>query len=254
MSTPYLKIEDANGNSYSFPKSLFLSSDPFSIRSTIKELMYAHGGREVGDGFIESRKVTIEGHIRADTGAAFETAYRALMQAILKGGKLTISSDAVSRYIAVSRPDVDSEWEHWPNFKTITITFNALFPFWQDAAETSSVHVMAGNGSFTVDASGSDHVMMPTITIAADQGVDVPNVRLRNVSDGGMVMEYDNPFLTSGASLAIDSSEGTIKLNGNDAVSYLVEGGFLRLQPQSNTIYYEGPACTITVKYRKAYL
>jgi phage-related protein len=254
MSTPYLKIEDASGNSYSFPPSLFLTSDPFSVRSSIKELMYAHGAKDVGDGFVGSRTLTVEGHVFADDAASFETAWRALMLAVMKGGKLTVSNDAVSRYMTVSSPAVDSEWEHWPNFKNVTLTFRALFPFWQAASETMSSHVLAGNASFTVDASGSDHVLMPTITIAADQGADVVGVRLRNVSDGGATLEYDNPFLTAGSVLTIDCNGGTIKLNGNDAIGYFVSGAFLRLQPKVNTIYFEGAACTVTFSFRKIYL
>ena len=55
--------------------------------------------------------------------------------------------------------------------------------------------------------------------------------------------------------LIIDCAEGTVKKNNNNAMdNVVVPARFLRLQPISNTIEYEGAACTITFKFRKVYL
>lgn len=254
MSAPVLTIEDVDGNVYSFLKSFWLTTDPASARTSVKDLMYAHGGVETGDKFVGARSITIVGELFADSGAALETLLRALTQAVLKGGELRMTTDTVSRHIDVSTLSIDSEWLHWPNYKRVDVTFGAVFPFWEDDAETTLTQVVAGDDTVVVDASGSDHIVMPVIEVDADQGVDVPSVKFVNVDDGGLTFEYNNPSLVSGDVLVIDSTKGEITRNANDAIEFLIGGAFVRLQPRSNSISYEGAACTIKVKYRKVYL
>lgn len=253
MSTPYLILTDYEGNAYNFPTSFFLADDPLSTRSTIKELLFGNGGRQVGDRFANSRKIVVEGELHADSAAAFETALRSMMAACFKGGYLTIFSDSVARRIEVEAPQLDSSWLHWPNYKRVVVTFDAPFPFWTDSSETTSTNVMAGNGSFTVDLSGSDHIVMPVIEVEADQGVAIPSVVLTNLTDAGITITVNDAAFAIGEILEIDCEQGTIKKNGNDDMASLVSGSFLRLQPTVNTIQYTGAACTIRVKYRKVY-
>jgi phage-related protein len=254
VATPNLTLEDTNGNIYIFPLSLFLVNDPFSVRSNIKQLIYAHGGRNTGDGFINSRKIMIEGHLRKDTAILFESAYRDLVNAVLKGGKLKISSDTVSRYIEVSNPNIEQDWEHYPNYKNISISFDVQFPFWQDDAETIITNILSGNSTFAVDGTGSDSIVMPIIEIHADQSVDVPTFTLTNLSDNGMNFVYTDSSFLADDILVIDCKEGTIKRNSNSSIDKFVSGAFLRLQPRSNTIIYAGAACTVLFKFRKIYL
>ena len=252
MAISYLTLEDENGNSYSFHPSFSIVNDPWNLRSDIKEFIYANGGKQNGDRYVRSRKIIIEGILYADTQILFDSAFTALKKALLKGGKLS-KSDAPTKYINVELDAFEPENEH-PRHKNISITFDAPYPFWEDTTETSSINVVAGNDNFDIDVSASEHILLPVIEISADQGVDVPSVILKNIDDGGMILEYNNPLFLSGSTLIIDSKEGTIKLNNNLAMEYLLNGTFLRLQPKVNSIYYEGAACTITVKYRKVYL
>jgi hypothetical protein len=410
-----VKLTDANGNVYTFPESFFLGPDPVEVRSEVSELIFAHGGVQRGDGFARPRVISVEGELHNDTAAGFETAYRSMMLAVNKGGKLWLSDDTVQRYIEVSHPQVDQEWLHFGNYKRIAIAFDAVFPLWQDTTETATVTVetldgdmidrgdcedvvspmVTGetvpvlsnataardaaqkyNGSYSfkltktvavgtgascsfidivsgadlhgfipgqyypfdiylwiptgllytypylvladfagawdytttspiavydawqkitiarlmrsaatgvsiglyfnanaainsyvyIDAlhstpratlsitGGADHIVMPVVTISADQGVNVPGVLLRNLSDGGSVFEYNNPLFTAGSVLEIDCAAGTVRLNGNLATEYFVRGAFPRLQPGMNLIEYEGGAATVTVTFRKVYL
>jgi hypothetical protein len=410
-----VKLTDANGNVYTFPQSFFLGPDPVEVRSEVSELIFAHGGVQRGDGFARPRVISVEGELHSDTAAGFETAYRSMMLAVNKGGKLWLSDDTVPRYIEVSHPQVDQEWIHFGNFKRIAIAFDAVFPLWQDTTETATVTVETLDGdmidrgdcedvvspmvtgetvplavnttgardgtqkydgiyslkvtktiaagtwglydfvdnnttsdlhgfmpgqyySFDVhiwiptgltynavsfqildnaggwvattvypaaiyDAwqkvtfartirsaatgavlrfafaaavainkfvyidtfhstpratlsitGGADHVVMPVVTISADQGVNVPGVLLRNLSDGGSVFEYNNPLFVAGSVLEIDCAVGTVRLNGNLATEYFVRGAFPRLQPGVNLIEYEGGAATVTFTFRKVYV
>lgn len=253
MSLPRLEITDGV-TPYSFPLAFFIHQDPFELRSSVREHVFAHGGRDTGDAFVRPRLLTVTGELRADTAAAFEAAFRALIQAAVRGGKLTITQDSVSRYCTVRLVSDDSEWLYWPRYKRVDLTFEMLYPFWVDAAETVVSHVFAGAGSMTVDATGSDHIVSPTIEVDADQAVPVPNILLTNTSDGGMALRYDNPSMVAGDVLVVDCAEGTVRRNGNDEVQFLTQGVFLRLQPKANTITYAGAACTVTFKFRKAYL
>jgi len=253
-ATPHLHIEDSLGNTYSLPPSFFLADDPVAVRSTIKELLYGHGGRQVGDLFVGSRKVLVRGELHADGGAAFEAAYRALMNALVKGGKLIVSSDVVQRFIEVTLADVDSGWIHYPQYKRVDVTFDAVFPLWQDYAETATPRIFAGPTLFTVDLGASDHIAMPTIEVDADQGADLPTVKFTNLTDSSMSIQVDDPAFVVGDALVIDSTLGTVERNGVDAMDHFVAGAFLRLQPEVNSIQYDGGAATVTVRYRKVYV
>ena len=90
--------------------------------------------------------------------------------------------------------------------------------------------------------------------MVADQAADVPSVSLKNLSDGGMLLGYNDPYFVIGDTLVIDCGEGTVKRNGNDTIAYLTTARFLRLQPGVNTFRYEGANCTVRVKFRKVYL
>lgn len=252
-TVPYLILTDDDGNAYNFPISFWLKDEPFSVNSAIQKLAYFPGGKDISDFSPKERTLTIEGYLQADTVAAFETAIRNLSLAILKGGKLSISNDYVSRYIDVRNPQVTNEWEYYPRFKNISITFSVDFPFWEDASEQSEDDIFAGNDSLVVTVTGSDYVIFPVIQIDADQAADLPGVKLRNLDDGGVTCEYNDPGFVAGDSLIIDCKEGTVKKNGNNTIAYFNPGVFLRLQPGSNTIEYEGNACTLTVTYRRVY-
>jgi phage-related protein len=252
-TTPYLILTDSAGTPYNFPLSLFISADPVSTRSSIKDFLYAHGGKQIGDGFISSRQLTIDGVLMADDKSTFDMAYRSLIEACLKGGKLSVSDDA-TKFIQVGTPHFDTKWDHYPNAKAITIMFDCVFPFWQDTSITTSTHVLAGNGTFTVDTTGTDSLIMPVIEIDSDQGVDVPTIKLQNLTDNGLSIEYDNLNFLSGNILVLDSSQGTATLNNSPAMDSFVSGAFIRLQPGVNSFVYTGAACTIKVMYRKLYL
>jgi phage-related protein len=251
----YLSLTDDNGSSYAFPQTFFIKRPALSASTNILKYMYADGGKQVGDGRYNHRVITVEGAIIEDTLAAFETSYQAMCLAALKGGVLRIIGDAVDRYIEVRTPDIDCEDEIYGASVKVTLTFIAAYPFWQDTNLTTTTTVMAGAGSITITGTGSVYIMTPVITIAADQGVDVPGIKLLNTNDGGLNLTYNNPYFYAGATLVIDCGAGTIRLNNNNAIEYLQAGSaLLRLQPMSNVINYEGAACTISVAFRKVYL
>lgn len=253
MAVSYMKLTDDNGTIYSFPPSIFLKSQKISVNSSIQKLLYAHGGREIADGYLQPRQIILEGSLYADSLAAFETKKRALVQAILKGGKLAISNDTVSRYISVRLIDYDPDMEY-QTFDNISISLIAEFPFWEDLTETTQTEVVTGNDSFVVDTTGADDLILPVIEVDADQSVDVPSIKMYNYNDGGLAFEYNDARMFAGDIVIFDSRLGTVFKNGVDAMVNFNPPYFIRLQPGSNTIYYEGAAATVRIKYRKVYV
>jgi phage-related protein len=253
MTTPYMILTDDKGTVYNFPPSIFLKGQKVSVNSSIQKLLYAHGGREIADGYLQARQISLEGTLYADSLSAFETKKRTLVQAILKGGKLSISNDTVSRYISVRLIDYDPDMEY-QTFDNIGISFIVEFPFWEDTSETTHTEIVTGNDSFVVDTTGSDDLILPIIEVEADQSVDVSSIKMYNYNDGGLAFEYNDPNMFASDIVVFDSKLGTVKKNGNDSMIYFNPAYFLRLQPGSNTIYYEGAAATIRIKYRKVYI
>ena len=248
-----LKLEDSAGNIYNFPPDFWIENDSWSTNKNIVNKFYAPGGRNIADGFLQSRTITISGQIRADSQGEYETKYRTFIQAVLKGGKLTISNDTVSRYIEVKLPDGSNGQELGQRYKEISIDFVSEDTFWKDASENLSINVVAGDDSFTIDTTGTDFVISPEIEIEADQGVDLPSVKIINKNDGSATFTYIDPLFVQGDIVNINSETGDIKRNGGSTADKFT-GVFVRLQPGSNIIEYEGGAATIIFKYRRLYL
>lgn len=247
----YLYLIDSNGNTYNFPYDFWISDDDFALSSNIKNIAFGAGGRNTADNFPIARSITIEGALRADTLAELETKKRAFYKAVLKGGQLYVSDDTVTRYITVSNANISSSYQgDYRLEKPCTIDFICEYPFWEDATETTATF---SNSTLTIDNSGSDFILLPTIEITADQGFDIPSLSITNTTDGSMVFSYTDPGFVQGDVLIINSKDGTVKKNNNDAIEYYSPAVFLRLIAASNIFQYSGNDATIKIKYRKVY-
>lgn len=252
----HLILTDVNDNTYNFPDGFSIKDGGFSVNKNITNTFYAAGGRNIADGFLKSRMITIGGYLQGDTIEIYETKKRALLQAILKGGRLSRSGDSVDRYIDVKYADV-TESSYLGNgdvqLQEFSIIFEAEYPFWQDETETEDSNILAGDDTFTVDSGDTDFIINPVIEIEADQSADVPSVQLTNKSDGAAKLIYADAQFVQGDIVSIDCSTGDVTRNGGATIDKFTES-FLRLQPGVNTIEYEGAACTVTFKFRKVYL
>lgn len=255
MSTPVLQLTDADNNVYSFPPDFWLGDDSWRKSINVENRAFANGGVDTGDGFLEARIITIEGYIRADNLEDFNNAIAECNKAILRGGKLTVSDDTTSRYIVVSGAANQTAYiGAYRLERPYSISFVALFPYWEETTEAIVSQTVADGDEIFVDNSGSVDMVLPIISFDADQGSDVGSVRLTNVSDGGMAFEYINADFKQNAILIADSKEGTVKLNSNDSISFVTGRRFLRLQPTNNKLVYEGGDCTISIAFRKVSL
>jgi len=254
MSIPYLILTADDGSTYNFPADFWINDDPFSSNTNIANKFFAAGGKNISDGYLTSRVISIGGQIRGDTPALFETAYRAFMKAVLKGGFLTKSVDEVARFIDIRFPNLSTGREEKQQYKELAVDFVAQYPFWQESSYTTDVQIVAGDATLSVDNSDSDYLLSPIIQIEADQGVDVPSVVMTNLSDGGAEFEYNDPDFVDGDVVVIDCAAGTVKRNANSTIEFFNPARFFRLRDTVNTIDYQGAACTISFIFRKVYI
>lgn len=252
----YLILIDDDDNEYNFSREMGIKSMPLSLNRSYEHRTDSAGGVDIADGKPKERVISIEGFLRAEDGTieSFEPLDRALKKACLKGGKLYYSDDPVPRYLEVKLADIDESTVDYRAERQYNITFNAEVPFWQDETETVGVNVMTGNGTFTIDFSGSDYLFVPEIKIEANRGSNLPSIILQNNSDSNKNFTYTNAAFTVGKTFIINGRTGIVTLEGTDDFAHMVvPWQYLRLLNKSNTFAYTGNACTITVTYRKLY-
>jgi phage-related protein len=250
--TPHLTLVDVYGTTYDFPPDFWLIGDGWKLTTNIRNTPFAPGGKDLADGDLEPRAITITGTLRADTLAELEVKRSAFQKAMKNGGRLYVSDDVRTRYLTVSGAMVDTEYQgEYRISKKASVSFNAVFPLWQDDTETVVTETCTDPTEFDVDNSESEYYAAPVIKIEANRGADVPTITIINLSDSGMRMEYSDPFFVIGDVVEIDCGEGTVKRNGNDTIAYLAQPRFLRLQDIVNEIRVEGATADVTFTWRK---
>lgn len=254
MALPHLRLTDDNGNTYNFNNNFAITNDSWDLNISVNKLLYSPGGIQMADETLNPRIISIKGYIEAETYQDFEVIKNELESALIKGGKLAIFNDYTQKEIDVRGPKVSGKWVIYGLIREYQIDFACDWPFWEDVNETTSTNVMTGNGSFVIDLTGTPYLVYPVIEIHSDQSVDVPSIKMYNLNDGGLAFNYNDPMFYAGNVVVIDSKLGTVTLNDTDSIHHFAPPVFLRLQPSENTLYYEGAACTIKVKYKKVYL
>jgi hypothetical protein len=261
MAIPYLTHTDMDSNTYDFNNNFIITGKSVNATRQVLENAYSAGGKDTGDGFPRSTVISVAGTLTGESLADMETKERALKQAVQKDGYLSLSTDVVSRRYRVSfagisetSKRVDSNHpRHLDQLhKDISVKFLLECPYMEDVDATDDDNVLAGDHTVSI-SNGGDSLVKPVITIDADQGVDIPTLTITNTTDGSISFEYTDSSFLSGSSLEIDCDAGTVKRDGGDTVENFT-GNFLRLLTGSNSIDYEGAACTLTFTFRKKYL
>ena len=79
-----IKIVDANGQEFYFPKTFELRSEPAAKKSTVLDAAYVHGGMDVSDGMFAQRIIEISGKIWAASDAEYNTKWDAIAEHLAK--------------------------------------------------------------------------------------------------------------------------------------------------------------------------
>lgn len=238
---------------YTLPESLLLKDNDFSIRHESVNVAFADGaalfGREV-----QTRDVQISGKVWTPT----REAHRTLMDQI--AARCTIPDQRLQIEDGYWMPlkklkDFRASWTPLRDrsFSEVQIVFAASDPYWYAEDEVTATYTPTGNTILTPNPASGDwparQWVSPVITITAPGAGSVPSVRLQNLSDGGLQLQYADLNLRNGAVVVIDCANGTVTRNGTDSIQFL-DGEFIRLLAQANQISYTGAACTISFKWR----
>lgn len=244
----------AAGDQYELPDTLVLEADDSDERWREVERAWQHGSVLYGEE-VEPRDIVVSGLVSAATGAAMQTLVRDIREAARRADQ-RLRCEAAS-YLNVSRlrrMDVRWEPETGRSLAQVRLVWRAADPFWYATTEASQTDSMAGDGNITVDTGTDATVAMhPIIVITAPAAASVPSVRMTNQTDDSQVLLYEDLDLENGASVSIDCEAGTVTRGTTNTIRYMT-GGWLRLLPGSNTIAYEGGACTITTIWKPRWI
>jgi len=231
---------------YALPKYVVLSAADLSKRVDATSKMFAHGGINTADNKVDYREIEIVITINQSTTAEYFAVVDLLKRYLSQSDyKLYITSD---RYINISNLSSISETyiDGWYLKKAeLTITLLALDPFWYTGTATSMTTITATGQSFKVTNSGS--IDSPaTITITATDACT--SISLTNTTDSGRIFSYADVSFLSGTVLVVNTTDGTVELDGTSTINYLT-GTFLSLLPGNNVFTYTGGTCTIEISY-----
>jgi phage-related protein len=246
------KIIDTDGNEFYLPATFNVRSEPISRKSSILELAFAHGGRDVSDGKVAVRTVEVSGKLWAATDAEFNAAWDALAAQIMKddiilqdrGRQITANKIVQTEVMYPSQVDF--------RYGEVSLQLQCLDPFWYAIAAKTKVFAI-GSSPLTVGFELLGNVeAWPTITI--EHSASNTDFTLKSVTDGNRSIRIQDSGALAGQTTVIDCQAGTVTRGGVDKISTM-SGLFLRLLGgRPNSLEYTGANCTITFAYKEAWL
>ena len=247
-----IKIIDADGQEFYFPKTFELRSEPVAKKSSILQAAYVHGVLDVSDGMFGSRIIEISGKIWAASDAEYNTKFDALAEHLIKedfrvqnrGRQITIR-----KINSISHDYPSTVGYPWGE---VSITMLAADPFWYALnAQAKEITVIASPRSFTLGIGGKIEVY-PTIVF--NNHVANTDFTLRNVTDSNREFRIQDAAAAGGTVITVDCKEGTV-LRGTTDIAPSFSKLFLRLLGgRDNVFTYTGANCKITTQYREGYL
>jgi len=245
ISPPYLK--DKDNNTLSFPPKFYVRSESISRRSSLVQLPFSNLSKETSDGCFNPRRIDVTGIIYA----ADETEALTLLDAIhafsnkrglelwYKGRRIKID-----KLLESSLQDTGKKGFLY----NVSISYQAGDPFWygEEIEEVFNLGGMYGH-EHSIEVGGTADTF-PVITLMMADSGDYISLNINGMQCG---LSYS---LAVDDVVVIDCYNGTVKVNGENAIAYF-SGVFPRLLGgQNNSIQYTGPDCLVSIKYSEAYI
>jgi len=247
-----IKIIDSAGQEFYLPKTFELRAEPIAKKSSILEVAYSHGAKDVSDGMFAHRVIEISGKIWATTDAEYNSKWDALAEHLIKEDFRVQNRD---RQIHLRR--IEEVSHEYPsnvgyNYGVVTVRMLAVDPFWYaKTAQQKTVTIASSPYEFQWDIGGKVEVF-PTIIILLN--ADNPDFKLENTTDGAREFRIQDVLNVNGSTVTVDCVNGTAKRGTTDIIAKF-SGMFLRLLGgRSNLFKYTGAACTITMQYFEAWI
>ncbi len=247
-----IKIIDALGQEYYFPKTFELRSEPIAKKSAILEVAYVHGARDVSDGMFAERIIEISGKIWANSDAEYNSKWDAIAEHLAKED---FKIQNRGRQINIRK--VEEITHDYPStrdlpFGEVTIRLLACDPFWYaTTAQEKQIVITSSPYEFQWDIGGKIEVW-PVIIF--ENNADNADFTLENITDDREFRIQDTSN-TNGTTVTVDCVNGTVKRNNSVDIISKFSGLFLRLLGgRSNHFRYTGAAVKIKMQYREAWL
>ena len=252
MSITKIKLIDALGQPYTFPKTFELRSDPGGRRSQALETAYVHGAKDVSDGMFRPKVIEISGKIWADSDVDFNAKWDPLHEHLIKEN---FRIEDKGRQIYIKRIlEVSKEYPSPVNyhFGEVSIAMLAEDPFWYaTSASQKEQAVTSSPKDFQFDIGGKVETW-PTIII--ENNADNTNFSLKNSTDNDRTFQIQDAGALNGTTVTINCKEGTVVRDTTNIIA-VFSGLFLRLLGgQTNEFTYTGANCDITMQYFEAWI
>lgn len=253
MSIEKLKIIDAGDNELSLPRGFNIKAEPVGRRTSVLEVAYSHGGRDLSDGCFTPRRVEIAGKLWAHSDDDFNEKWDSLAFILVQEN---IRIKYRGRLIhAVRAEDISLVYPSQVGFHfgEVVVSYLCVDPFWY-ALQTKTVDVSTGGTSpYNINLTPLGNIeVFPEIKITSYD--DNASFSLRNVTDGEREFTFEDAGVGDGSIVEINCKTGEVALDGDSAIASF-SGMFLRLLPgRENTLRYTGAEAKIEIFYREAWL
>jgi hypothetical protein len=248
-------VANDQGDYYDLPATLVFTDDGADFRFRSEDRVLGDGDL-VDSANVDARDFEVEGYIVSST----ETAHQTLIRNIKKYGAV---SDIRARYdvdfhARLARPK-KLDAQHVGETGKVLSKFKGVWrradPFWYAATWQVDTRTFTGTTTFTLNTGTiANTSMFPVICITARDGETADACLLRNTTpEVDVVMQYNDPNMTSNARAVIDCGAGTATRDGVNSVRY-ISGSFMRLEPGDNALQYEGDPCVMSIFWLERFL
>lgn len=247
-----IKLIDGLGQEFYLPKTFELRSEPIAKKSSLLDVAYVHGAKDVSDGMFGPRVIEVSGKIWATTDAEYNAKWDALAEHLVKED---FKIQNRGRQIRIRKiEEISHDYPSTANleFGIVTIRMLATDPFWYGkTAKQKQIVITSSPKEFQWDIGGKMEVF-PTIIFL--NAADNPDFKLENTTDISRELRIQDVLNTNGTTITVDCAKGTVKRGTTDIIAKF-SGLFLRLLGgRSNLFKYTGSAVTITMQYYEAWI
>ena len=247
-----ISIIDSLGQTYYFPQTFAVRSEPIARKSDIIETAYVHGAKDVSDGMFSQRVIEISGKLWANTDAEYNQKWDALSEQL---AKVDFRVRYRAREINIKKiEDISHEYPERMGcrFGEVSVRLLALDPFWYGIAEKEKEIAIVNSPTTFQWTIGGKVEVFPIITV--ENQADNTDFTLENETDGEREFRIQDALNLNGTTVVIDCIEGTVKRGTVDLISNF-SGMFLRLLGgRGNKFNYTGGNCIISAAYKEGYV
>lgn len=247
-----VKLIDSLGQEFYFPKTFEVRSEPIAKKSSLLDVAYIHGAKDISDGMFSQRIIEISGRIWAYTDAEYNAKWDALAEHLVKEDFRVQNR---GRQIHIRKvEDISHEYPSnvGYNFGEVKVRLLAADPFWYGTtAMQKQVSVTSSPNEFQWDIGGKVEVF-PTILVY--NSADNPDFKIENTTDSARELRIQDSLNVNGTTITIDCANGTVMRGTTDIIAKF-SGLFLRLLGgRANLLKYTGANATVTFQYYEAWI